>query len=145
MPIERLNLSGCQRITDLSALQGMPLRHLYIGADDGNLTPHGTQACAVSNLSALKGLRLERLDIFKMRVTDLAPLTGMPLEWLSLRETQVTDLSPLKGMPLRYLDCATNNIEDFSALSHSPIERLNISSTRVNRLVIPAGIAPERG
>ncbi|NQZ69148.1 MAG: leucine-rich repeat domain-containing protein [Lentisphaeria bacterium] len=38
-----------------------------------------------------------------IEVTDISALKGMPLEFLDIRGTQVTDISVLKGLPLKYL------------------------------------------
>jgi Leucine-rich repeat (LRR) protein len=78
----------CRDVTDLSPLQGMPLKRLSVG---------GTR---VQDLAPLKGMKLGWLNLWSTPVKDLAPLNGMPISYLNIDRTQVTDLSPLQGMEL---------------------------------------------
>jgi hypothetical protein len=50
------------------------------------------------------------------KVSDLSALKGMPLQWLDLSGTPVSDLSALKGMPLQWLDLSGTKVTDVSAL-----------------------------
>ena len=86
----RLDLENTN-ISDLTPLQGMPLKWLYL---------NNTK---VSDLTPLKGMPLKWLNLNDTKVSDLTPLKGMPLERLYLDNTNVSDLTPLKGMPLECL------------------------------------------
>jgi hypothetical protein len=129
MPLERLFLTGCGKVKDLTPLSGMPLRHLYLGS-----SASGARGCKITDLSALRGLRLVTLDINGLDLADISPLSGMPLEWLNLGGTSVRDLSPLKGMPLKYLDCTQIKARDFSVLAGAPITELNVNFNRIDDL-----------
>jgi Leucine-rich repeat (LRR) protein len=72
MPLEYLNL-GHLPVSDLSPLENMTtLRNLVL------------DETRVTDLAALKGLRLRSLRMYGIRVSDLSPLQGMPLEKLCL-------------------------------------------------------------
>jgi Leucine-rich repeat (LRR) protein len=72
MPLEYLNLAYLP-VSDLSHLKDMTtLRQLVLDE-----TP-------VTDLSALKGLRLKSLRMYHTKVSDLAPLKGLPLQLLYL-------------------------------------------------------------
>ncbi len=141
VPLEFLNASGCTQIrdgsalrslkqlvelrinaggwTDLSPLNGLPLRRLEIS--------HNRE---LSNLAPLRGLKLQSLQAAYTQVTDLSPLAGMPLERLVLSHCPLTDLSPLAELPLKYLDLAgCSRVRDPSPLTRS---------TTLATLVIPA-------
>src|SRR5262249_16377911 len=61
-------------------------------------------ALAVSDLSLLADVKsLQWLVLDDMPVSDLTPLRGLRLRKLSLRRIRATDLSPIKGMPLKEL------------------------------------------
>ena len=92
----------------------------------------------LSDLSALKGLKLTSLYFMSGKVSDLSPLKGMPLTFLSCIYTQVADLRPLGRMPLTNLQCHHTPVADVSPLYNCPsLEKLDIESTQVT----PAGVA----
>jgi hypothetical protein len=113
---------GWTKLSDVSALDGMPLAHLELS---------GTK---VSNLAALKRMPLAYLDLAWTQVSDLSPLAGMRLTYLELSGTRVSDLSALKGMPLQWLDLSGTRVTDLSALKGMPLQWLDLSGTRVTDL-----------
>src|SRR5262249_29607280 len=81
----------------------------------------------VSDLTPLKGMPLEYLDLMNTRAADLAPLHGVPLKHLNLEGLRgVSDLSPLKGMPLEYLSLTGTSVSDLSPLKTMPLKSLRI-------------------
>src|SRR5207244_2881676 len=69
---------------------------------------HTDQVTDISPVRALEGL--QSLDCGgsgsrKGRLSDLSPLRGLRLQRLKCNETQVSDLEPLRGMPIEYLHC----------------------------------------
>jgi hypothetical protein len=90
-----LNISGTQVSNGgLSNLKGCEnLRILYLGQTH------------ISDLAALKDMKLTTLDCSETQVGDLSPLKGMKLTYLGCVGMQVKDLSPLKEMPLKELAC----------------------------------------
>jgi Leucine-rich repeat (LRR) protein len=88
-----------------------------------------------SDISALAGVRISRLDISTTLVKDLAPLQGAPIERLDLRKTPVENLEPLRGMPIRTLFLHQTQVIDFSPLSTlTELEFLDISVTSFSDL-----------
>ena len=118
MHLTSLTIRDCRKISDLSALAGMPLKRLNIS---------GTK---VSDLSPLKGMQLIELDLSDTRVRDLTPLAGMPLQVLVLFECRVDDLSPLRGIPLESIDLRKSQVSDLEPLAGMPLTQLR-ASTRV--------------
>ena len=115
----------------------------------------------VTDLSPLKGLPLESLDLSWNGVADLSPLEGMPLVSLRLARTEVEDLSPLagmllldlrmegakvrdlaplRGMPLRYLDISHTRVADLNALVGMPLEELHMNCSKVTDLSPVGGL-----
>ncbi len=95
------------------------------------------------DLSVIKGLPLEYLDLDNTRVADLSPLRGMPLKRLKLNDTRVTDLRPLGGMPLETLHLWNTNIADLSALRGVSLRRLFLTGTFVTDLAPLQGMRLE--
>gem|GEM_PF-1715377 len=84
----------------------------------------------IGDLSALRGLPINRLTLTNSNLTDLRPLAGMPLEWLNLAYTKVSDLTPLKGMKLRYFNMRGSKVKDLSPLAGMPLEQLDLEDCR---------------
>jgi serine/threonine protein kinase len=89
----------------------------------------------VSDLEPLRGMPLERLNCQRTKVDSLSPLEGMKLIFLTIQETSVSDLSPLRGMPLKWLDLyRARGIEDLLPLVGMPLEYLNVTGLVVDDL-----------
>jgi hypothetical protein len=92
MPLKWLDLYGVRDVTDLVPLEGMPLEYLNVtgaAVDDSN------------SLGSLKALQILLID--DTRITDLGALRELRLERISLLHTAVTDLTPLQGMSLKQI------------------------------------------
>jgi hypothetical protein len=74
------------------------------------------------------------LDLSGSMVTNIAALRGMRLRKVNLRDTKVVDLSPLADMPLEELEIENADICDLSPISKMPLTRLNLYGTRVTDL-----------
>jgi serine/threonine protein kinase len=143
MPLDRLLLDGCEHVTNLGPLRGMPLRELslsYMARDKGVGLDFRRKPCPVNDIAALKGMRLEKLNIGGTYVSDLSALKDMSLQDLSFFDTGVTDLSPLQGMPLRKLVCDRIPGVDFSPLAGAPLTVLSLETTPVGDLSILRGM-----
>ena len=122
MPLDTLTVWA--KVSDLSPLKGMKLVNLYLPAintddltalsDMKTLKDLSISDTEISDLSALKGLKLTRLDVSGTRVTDLSPLKGMKLTGMVCIGARVSDLSPLDGMPLLELNLADTKVSDAS-------------------------------
>lgn len=104
-----------------------PLRGLPFNALDLRLTP-------VSDLTPLAGMPLTLLALEQTRVADLSALRGMKLQKLYLNQTSVRDLSPLAGMPLTELMAVGTHIEDLEPLRGAPLEGLWLNHNPVTNL-----------
>jgi hypothetical protein len=74
-------------VTDLSLLKDMTTLHTLV-LDD---TP-------VTDLSALKGLPLKSLRMYRTKVPDLAPLKGLPLKQLWIDYQPERDAEVLRSL-----------------------------------------------
>jgi hypothetical protein len=73
-------------LPDLSMLEGMELRVLSLKGCRG-----------ITDLTPLKAMKLQRLNLAGTAVRDLSPLVDMPLTELSLADcNKLTDISPLR-------------------------------------------------
>ncbi|HAW31508.1 MAG TPA: hypothetical protein DCY03_25945 [Planctomycetaceae bacterium] len=90
--------------------------------------------CPVSDLRPLKGMDLQYLDLTHCPVTDLSPLKGMKIQELYLEGSFVSDLSPLQGMPIRILRMEHTPVSDISPLEGMPLNQLNLFDTKVKNL-----------
>jgi hypothetical protein len=107
-------------VRDLSLLKGIPIRELSL------------IGCSITDLTPLRDMPLEYLNVPENPITDLSPLRGKGIKMLYLGGTQVADLTPLKNLPLRglFLDhCA--DVEDVSVLAEIPtLEYLAVPMVR---------------
>jgi internalin A len=122
MPISQLYLEENKRLSDLSPLRGMPLNKLYLGNT------------AVENLAPLRGAPLLELNAVGTRIKDLTPLVESPLQMLWLSDCPVSDITPLKKVPLVSLTLENTPVEDISPLAGSALQRLHIGGTKVKDL-----------
>jgi hypothetical protein len=138
--IENGVVTGLEFLTDhvtdiapVRALEG--LRELVCG---GTFT---SQANGIlPDLSALKGLKLTRLEVqYNSHICDLSPISGMPLEYFRTQRSLVSDLGPLAGMPLKVLVCRFTEVSDLSPLRGMNIRELYCDHTKV------ADLSPLRG
>jgi hypothetical protein len=81
----------------------------------------------LADLTPLRGLPLDRLNLNSARVSDLEPLRGMPLTILHCGETRVADLSPLKGMSLRVFTAQRTPVSDLGPLRGMPVTFLDLN------------------
>jgi hypothetical protein len=82
------------------------------------------ESSVLSDLTFLKGLKLQELGLSRTRVSDLTPLLGMPLTSLQISGTPVRDLSPLLKLPLQRLEC-----DRIPALDLTPLKTLRSLKT----------------
>jgi len=111
-------------VTDLSPLQGLPIRRLII------------EGCAIADLSPLRGMPLWTLDMDSTKVTSLEPLRVVPdLRDISLMDTAVTDLGPLHGLlNLIWIEMAGAPVQDLTPLQGTNVGVLRFARTKVDNL-----------
>jgi len=91
VPVTRLCLQGCYRITDVSPLESTKVAWLNIART------------RVMDLSPLRDLPLTDLILHRTQIASLAPLRDTSLRSLDIRSTRITDVSPLRHVPLSEL------------------------------------------
>jgi Leucine-rich repeat (LRR) protein/tRNA A-37 threonylcarbamoyl transferase component Bud32 len=148
-PLAALNLSHCRELVDLSPLRGLGLVQLDVsGTGVADLSPlremHTLEtlamnACKVTELSALRDLRLKSLSFAECAVSDLSPIHNMALEAMNLSGTRVADLSPLIGMPIKMIDLSMAPVLDFSPLARLPLEKCYLQRNRIADLSVLRG------
>jgi hypothetical protein len=138
------------RVTDISPVRA--LKELESLGCGGSAPRKGR----LSDLTPLRGLRLQYLACAESQVSDLEPLRGMPLEYLHcqgtgvdslsplegmklvsllIQGTPVSDLSPLRGMPLKWLDLyEVRDVTSLAPLEGMPLEYLNVSGAALGNL-----------
>ena len=120
-----------KRVRDLSPLQGLPdLTNLEFFTESG--TP-------LADLSPLRGLKLEQLDLGSMNhpICDLRGLEGMPLKSIeAINHFDILSLKALAKCRLKKLDLWGPPIEDLSPLRGQPITEINLNRTRVKDISV---------
>ncbi|GDY13998.1 hypothetical protein LBMAG53_28760 [Planctomycetota bacterium] len=131
-PVERLDLTGCLRLTDLTPLARMPLRRLLLNG-----------CVKLERLDGLEKTPLAELDASGCTaLVDLTALRGRPLTWLSLSGcTSLKRLSGIEGAPLTRLDLSDcHQLEgDLAALHAMPLRELVLA--RCTRLPSITGLS----
>ena len=129
MNLGSLNVSGCEQIVDFT-----PIREFRA------LTVLKLEGTRINDLSSIRGLPIEELDLADTHFSELTALRGMKLKRLNIRNTQVSDLTPLAGMPLAYLDATAIPATDFSPLAGAPLESLWIQNSPLRDLSFLHGL-----
>ncbi|MGB0581006.1 MAG: protein kinase domain-containing protein, partial [Limisphaerales bacterium] len=123
LPLRSLDISDCKELSDISALNLMPLEELNLSGTD------------VDDLSIIKTLKqLRKLDLSNCEMlTDLSELQGLTnITELNLSGSKRIDsLSPLRGIPLVRLDISDTELRDIGALTVDNLEWLSIENTKV--------------
>ncbi|MCY3017500.1 MAG: SUMF1/EgtB/PvdO family nonheme iron enzyme [Planctomycetota bacterium] len=123
--------SGPGPVVNISPVRALP-----------SLTELSFDETRVSDLAALKGMRLSLLKFNMTPVRDLTPLKDMRLTSVDCHETRVNDLSPLAGMPLTHLNCIWTDVGDLSPLRGAPL--VVFSCNRYNLDLSPLRDSPLR-
>ncbi len=110
---------------------------------DGQPVALQLSGSGVTDLSALEGMKIEKLDLRGLPVSDLEPLRGMPLIELYLEDTGVEDIEPLRGLKLERLYLSNTLVTDLSPLAGMPLTNLNLLGTAVKDLAPLEGVPLE--
>ncbi len=94
--------------------------------DAGRVEFRSSGESRVTDISVLRGMPLNGLNLVNERVTNLSALAGMPLDTLQIGGLAVTDLSPLKGMRLKILTMHGSHVADISPLVGMPLETVHL-------------------
>lgn len=120
-----------QNISDISALNGLPLKTIGLCA---NLI---TDISALQTCQSLTCVKLE-----DNQVRDIAPLSGLKhLEILDIGYNQVTDLAPISTLSVRELYLLGTPIADYSLLQQLPsLELLALRELTPEQIDVVCGL-----
>ncbi|MCC6882341.1 MAG: hypothetical protein WBE58_11640 [Verrucomicrobiales bacterium] len=125
----------------------------YTGNGEFNLTPDGLPVaiglgkCKVSDISFLRGMPLQALDLLECPVKDLSPIQGMPLVELYLEKTPVENLSVLATLPtLQKLYLNDTPVKDLAPIRGlAQLQELYLVHTQVSDLGPVGGLSALQG
>ncbi len=124
MPLRELKLARCDSLTDVTALQLMPLEVLELSS---------TGTASLIDIGPLRGRPLRDLSLNGQRgLANLSALKSAPLVKLSLESTAVSDLKPALGPALRNLSINDTPVTDLRQLQGSSLETLSLSPQRIS-------------
>src|SRR5262249_28080486 len=112
------------KIRDITPVRALPALTKFCCC-----TPVGPRAGRLTDLSALRGLKLTYLAVCNNNLSDLSVVRELPLEELDCRGTAITDLRALEGMRLKQLTCCYTQITDLSPLRDMPLRELSCEWT----------------
>ena len=95
--------------------------------------------CGLKDLSPLRGLSLQALDLSGNPVREIRHLRGMPLTRLFLEYTLVESLEDLKDAKLVELRLNGSPVKSLKGLEGQPLENLYAVGTQVNNISALAG------
>ncbi len=111
-------------------LKAKKLPLVSIDRKTGLVTWKPTRKSTLSNIDFMAGWKLETLTL-PTNISDISALKGMPLQKLFMKNTLVVDLAPLRESSLKVLNLAgCKNISNITPLENLKLESLNLS--RVN-------------
>jgi internalin A len=90
--------------------------------------------CSLRDLSPLKGLKLQVLDLSGNPIREIRHLQGMPLNTLWLENTEVVSLKSLSNAKLRELRLNNSPVESLDGLQGQPLENLYAVGTRIKEV-----------
>ncbi|MCX6897244.1 MAG: SUMF1/EgtB/PvdO family nonheme iron enzyme [Verrucomicrobia bacterium] len=132
----RLSPGVAAQVTDISPVAALKdLRQFTCGSRTAE-----TSSSPLSDLTPLRGLRLNYLSIDRTQVSDLSPLRGMPLEKFSCALTKVSDLTPLEGMRLKILTIYSTKVTSLAPLRGMALETLSMAGVPVSDLSVLQGV-----
>ena len=90
--------------------------------------------CGLRDLSPLRGLRLQALDLSGNPVKEIRHLRGMPLTRLFLEYTLVENLQDLRDAKLIELRLNGSPVRSLAGLEGQPLENLYAVGTQINNI-----------
>lgn len=117
-PLEKLDFQMCKRLRSLDGIQNKGLTLSLYGCTN------------LESLNGLQGNKLESkgLNFYNyMKLEDISALKGIPLNYINLRNTKVSDMSALKGMKLTSITLAGHKISDISFLKGMQLKTIDLT------------------
>ena len=102
--------------------------------DKGVIVAAELPNCGLRDLSPLKGLQLQGLDLSGNPVRELRHLKGMPLRNLFLENTRVENLRDLSDAKLVELRLNNSPVQSLKGLEGQPLENLYAVGTRITEV-----------
>ncbi|NQZ67590.1 MAG: hypothetical protein HRT89_05925 [Lentisphaeria bacterium] len=85
----------------------------------------------VTDISALKGMKLTKLILDGLDIKDISAVRGMQLKEFYVNASRISDISVLKGMPLKKLEIVGPKVKDISIVKGMPLEELLIGDSSI--------------
>jgi len=106
---------------------GCPIKDLNFITNFPALTGLQIQGTPLKDLSPLRGLQLNRVEMDNTPVQDLSPLKGMPLSTLFMANVPATNLNVLAGMPLKSVSLGHPDLVlDISPLAGMELHQISL-------------------
>ena len=102
--------------------------------DNGVIVAAELPNCGLRDLSPLRGLQLQGLDLSGNPVRELRHLKGMPLRNLFLENTRVENLRDLSDAKLVELRLNNSPVQSLKGLEGQPLENLYAVGTRITEV-----------
>jgi len=134
--LESIRIEGCEVVESLDGLEACEgLESIFVA----RLLPD--QANLMSDLGALSDMpTLKSLEIAGAAVSDISPLAGLPLERLDITDNQVESIDALAEMPLSSLRISGNPVVSLEPLGTlSSLEQLAMQGVGATSLDLLAG------
>ena len=90
--------------------------------------------CGLRDLSPLRGLPLQAIDLSGNPVLELRHLKGMPLRTLFLENTRVVSLKDLRGAKLKELRINNSPVQSLKGVEGQPLENLYAVGTQITEV-----------
>ncbi len=145
--VTQLFLAQNVNLSDISAVDGMPLTLLSIGKtsvtdispleNNTTMTRFIAPSTGLSDISALAGMPLTGVGLQANNISDISALGNKPdLTYIDLEENAVTDISPLFTSPnVESLFLRDNSgLSDIGAVDGMPLTILTVNATSVTDL-----------
>ena len=105
-----------------------------IHEEDGKIIAAEFPSCGLKDLSPLRGLKLQALDLSGNPVREIRHLRGMPLTRLFLEYTLVESLEELREAKLVELRLNGSPVRSLAGLEGQPLENLYAVGTQINNI-----------
>ena len=102
--------------------------------EDGEIIAAEFPNCGLKDLSPLRGLQLQALDLSGNPVKEIRHLRGMPLTRLFLEYTLVESLQDLRDAKLIELRLNGSPVRSLAGLEGQPLENLYAVGTQINNI-----------
>lgn len=122
IPFQSIQL-GNLSISNISFMEKMPLEELML---------YNCQH--ITDISALKGIKLNNIYFEGLNVTDLSALANAELKKATLRRLPITSISPLLNQPIKEISFSQIKLTNFNELKSFNLEKLTINNSTLDNI-----------